>query len=90
MIVEWFMQMSGGFLDWLATLFPPVELPEWVEHPFDGVDAIVGVVVGAGTWVDFVVLGGVALAVLAVYVVGVGIRLVRAIIAHIPAIGGGG
>lgn len=90
MIVEWIMQLSAGFLDFVADWFPPLDLPEWIEHPFDGVEAIASVVVGANTWIDVAFVGGVAVVALGAYVAGFVVRLARALIAHIPAIGGGG
>lgn len=90
MISEWVMEASAAFLEFVAGWFPPVELPLWVQQPFEGVQQVVAVVEGAGTWVDVGFLAGVIGVVLIVYGFGLAVRLGRALIAHIPLVGGGG
>lgn len=90
MIVEWLMTISAGFIDWVATLFPPVELPEWVEDPFEGLHTIAAVVVGIDTWVDVLLIAAVTAVGLGVYVTTAGVKLLRAVLAHVPLIGGNG
>jgi hypothetical protein len=90
MIVEWLMQMSVGFHAWLASLFPPVDLPEWVDNPFGGLLWVVEAAAGWGVWVNVGALALIATTVLTVYAVGFGIKLVRVVVAHIPFVGGGG
>lgn len=90
MIVEWIMEVSAGFLEWFATLFPPVDLPEWVENPFFGLSWIVEAAAGWGAWVNIPFIASVALVVLGVYVTTILAKLFRVLIAHVPFIGGRG
>lgn len=84
------MQVSAGFLGWLASLFPEYEAPDWLTNPSGAFATLYQTIDGLGYWVDFVALGAIVGTVCTLYAVAFGIKLVRAIIAHVPAVGGAG
>lgn len=92
MIVEFFwVWVVAPSIIFIAGLFPQYDPADFQAFESDSTLAsILEAVVGIGTWVDIVALLGIFTALLAVYAVGFGIRLVRVLIGHIPAIGGNG
>jgi hypothetical protein len=90
LIVEWFMQLSAGFVAWLASLFG-----EWEEA--DAFDSVAGFVaelfgwfVGLGVWVNWGVLSVCIALQLTVTLTAFSIKLLRGVAAHIPLFGGSG
>lgn len=90
MIIEWIMEVSAGFLEWLGTLMPVWELPEWAENPFGWVESILQVIQGANYWVALPVASVVAGVIIATYGVMFGIKLVLRLVSHVPFFGGRG
>lgn len=90
MIVEWLLEISASFLEWFGSLFPPIDLPDWVENPFFGLQWVVEAAVGWGVWINVPVLVAVSSVVLGVYATTFLVKLFRVLIAHIPFIGGRG
>lgn len=90
MIVEWIVSVGSGFASWVASLFPVLELPEW----FTGVDELVNDVFGygdgLGAWIDWPIVVPILVAPLAIWALALGVRAARALIAHIPFLGGKG
>lgn len=89
-ITEWLIVLGmeiGGFF---ATLFPEWEIPAWmVEHRTTLVDML-ETYNGFGVWVNWPVLGLCVAAVGVAYASGLGVRLARAVAAHVPQFGGAG
>lgn len=90
MIVELLMQMSGGYTSFIGSMFPPVDVPAWVSNPFFGLSQVVEAAAGWGVWVNIPILLTVAITLFATYGVTALVKLVRAVAAHIPLIGGNG
>lgn len=88
MIIEWLVTVAASISAWFASLFPT-----WAPGTLDFTDAMItlaGAVAGMGVWMPLGVLAVCVGVVCVAWVVMVGIKLVRAIVAHIPGIGGAG
>ncbi|WP_137878070.1 hypothetical protein [Microbacterium sp. 4NA327F11] len=90
MITEWFGSLVVQFLDWLATVFGPWTPPTELTDAVSAVNGLIASFSSVGVWVDWTVLGSCVVASIGVWVVVVGIKIVRAVVAHIPAFGGAG
>jgi hypothetical protein len=89
-ISEWFMNMAAGFVEWLASLFGEWEPPTQLTDMADSAGYLVGQFASLGVWVNWPVLIGCVAASVAVWTVVVGIKLLRAVVAHLPEWGGAG
>lgn len=90
MISEWFLSMASGFVTFIAGLFGEWTPPTQLTDATGALQAVMGTFVGLGVWVDWGVLGACVTASLAAWAVVVGIKLIRALLAHVPQIGGAG
>lgn len=90
MIAEWFLQLAAGFVGWLADLFGPWEPPDVLTDPDSGVKSLLEGMAGIGAWVDWGVLALCISVSLGVWAAVFGIKLVRAVLAHVPLVGGSG
>lgn len=90
MITEFFLNLAAGFVGWLAGLFGNWQPPQMLLDMADTVGFIVGMFADLGVWVDWVVLGACVAAAVASWALVLGIKMVRALAAHIPAFGGSG
>lgn len=90
MIVEFFLGIAQWFVEWIASLFgewtPPAELLDATS----GVSAVLGGIAGMGVWIEWTVLGACVAVQVGVWAVVLGIKLVRALLAHVPLFGGAG
>lgn len=90
MITEWILQLSNGFLSWLASLFPTYTPPSWLSDPGGWVAQLTQTVAGLGYWVNFPAIAGIVTLTLTLYITAFGFKLARAVAAHVPFIGGNG
>lgn len=90
MIVEWFLDLVQGVVEWFLGLFDSLEVPEWLTTPPPEIYTFFGNMQSMGVWVPWTLMGGVLAAVLSVYVIGFIAKLVKQILAHVPAFGGAG
>ncbi|KRA23520.1 hypothetical protein ASD65_03100 [Microbacterium sp. Root61] len=90
MISEWFLGLAVGFVQWLAGVFGEWTPPPELTGASSAVNGIIGSLAGMGVWVAWPVLGACVGAAITAWAIVVGIKLVRAVIAHIPAFGGAG
>lgn len=88
MIDEFLVGVACKFIIWVASLFPDWSVPSL--DPSAGFQKIVEQVQSLGVWVPFGVLTTCVAVVVAAWLVTLSIKTVRAIIAHIPEIGGAG
>ncbi|HWH26007.1 MAG TPA: hypothetical protein VNT53_05115 [Pseudolysinimonas sp.] len=90
MIIDFIIQSAGGFVGWVASLFPPIDIPSWIEDPL-GPFATIGNIVGySGAWVDWTILGIVITFTGGTWAVMFLIKFARAILTHFPLFGGRG
>lgn len=87
MITEWLVSLGSGFGDWILSILPGIPL---IDGFVGGAAALGGFAGSLGVWVNWVGVGLLVLQVLTLYFVSFGVRIVRAIIGHLPVIGGNG
>lgn len=90
MIINWIIDVALGFVAWLGSLFPVWDIPPALAAPGTLVNMIMGSFVGLGSWVDWVVLGAVAAAVVGTWLVMFGVKLVMKLVSFLPFVGGSG
>lgn len=90
MIVEWLIAVGSGFAKWIATLFPVLDIPPSFETVDDQIESLIESADGLSPWVDWGFVSLVLAIPLVVWVAGLVLRAVRALIAHIPFFGGKG
>lgn len=90
MITEWFISLMAGFVGMLGDAFgewtPPAELVD----ASTGVSDVLANFNGMGVWVNWTILTACVVIQLATWATVVGIKVLRALAAHIPQIGGAG
>lgn len=90
MISEFFLTLAAGFVSWLAGLFGEWQPPAELQDMADSAGYLVTQFASLGVWVNWPVLIGCVAASVGVWAVVVGIKLIRAVVAHFPMIGGAG
>jgi hypothetical protein len=91
MIIEWLMQLVGGVVDWLTSLFPPVLIPADIENLDSTLTGLINDnSAGLAPFIDFGFIGSVIGIPLAIWGAAVLIKAIRAAAAHIPFFGGRG
>lgn len=90
MIVEWLVSVGLGFAGWLATLFPPIDIPTWVTDPITVVYDFLDAASGLGIWFPWAVLSAVVGGLVTIWLVTFGAKLVRAVASYLPFFGGAG
>lgn len=91
MITEWLMSIGAGMSGWIASLFPTDwEPPEFLAELDTMVNDVIGTVDGLAVWADWGFILSVVVLVLGVWVIGLTVKVGRAIAAHLPIVGGSG
>ncbi len=90
MIIEWIVNVGAGFVNWIVSLFPTLELPESLVHLDDTINEILAMGDGLGAFFDWTLIGVLAAIPLTIWVAGLLLRGARVLIAHLPFIGGRG
>ncbi|BDZ38074.1 hypothetical protein [Microbacterium suwonense] len=90
MISEFFVNLAAGFVGWLAGLFGEWTPPDALTDMASSANDLVVEFASLGVWVDWGVLSGCVAAALASWAVVLVVKVVRALAAHVPVIGGAG
>lgn len=90
MITEWLATTGAAIGAWFASLFEPLELPEWAIDGADGIYEFLDSASGLGHWFAWETLSVVVGGLVVVFGVTFGAKLLREIAKHIPFVGGGG
>lgn len=90
MIINWIIDVALGFVAWLGSLFPVWDIPPALAAPGTLVNQVMGSFLGLGAWVDWGVLGAVAIAVVGTWLVMFGVKLVMKLVSYLPFVGGSG
>jgi hypothetical protein len=89
-IIEWLIDIGVGIAEWASTLFPTLDLPAALVNVDDGFNSVMAMGSGLGAFVDFPLIGLIAGVPITVWLGGLSVRAARALIAHLPFIGGRG
>lgn len=89
MIIEWVVQAGTTVMNWIIQLFPGVPAQQIIDAQgnFTGLGSIVG---SMSVWVNWLALGAQISVVMGLYFTFLALRIVRALIGHLPLIGGNG
>lgn len=90
MITEWFVNLYSWFVQWVASVFGPWTPPAELTDASSTLNGILGGFASVGVWIDWGVLGACVLVQIGTWVAVVGIKLIRALLAHFPLFGGAG
>lgn len=91
MITEWFMGLGGMVLDFLFGVMPPIPNESaFIINPNDLLTPFMAGINGLGVWLPWQVLTFFLPLVLSVYLISLFARALRAVLGHIPLIGGNG
>lgn len=90
MIVEWFLGLIETVVEWFFSLFDGFEIPSAISSPDSAFGELLGNVHGLGVWVPWGVIAAVVGAVLLTWITMFVIKLVKQVLAHVPAFGGAG
>lgn len=89
MIIEWLLGIANNIVTWLAD-----EVLTWDgPQPYDiwgDIQSMVGEFASIGVWIDWAAIASAVGLAIGVWLVCLGIKAVRALIAHIPEFGGAG
>lgn len=87
MITEWLVGMGGEFGAWVLSILPGIPLIDgWVG----GATALGAFAGSLGVWVDWFGISLLVVQVMTLYFLSLAVRILRAVIGHVPMIGGNG
>lgn len=90
MIVEWLVSVGTGVVAWVVGLIPGWEVPSWLTNADDLLNSIWQLGDGLEPFVDWNLAATVGGACLLLWPICLAIVGVRALISHIPFVGGKG
>lgn len=90
MIIEWLVKVAVGFWQFLADMFPDWELPPELLDADGMIAQVFSFGQGLEPFVNWPLVGALGLIPLAVWVIGLTVRMVRLLLSHVPFIGGNG
>ena len=91
MITEWLMSIGVLVSNWFASLWPTdFQVPDFIVNLDTMINDILANLSGVGVWADWVFILAVVGVVLVVWLLALGVKVLRAIAAHIPFFGGAG
>jgi hypothetical protein len=89
-ISEWFVTLFQGLIAWVGDLFPSWDPPAAMLGLASTMQGLMDAFVGLGVWVDWGVLSTCVGIQVSTWLIVLGIKLIRAVVAHIPEFGGAG
>lgn len=87
MITEWILLIGSDFGDWILSILPGIPV---IDGYIGGAAALGGLVGSLSVWVNFPAVALLVGQVLVVYLATFVVRIIRAILGHVPFIGGNG
>lgn len=89
MIIEWFLGVAVGFLEWVVGALPVLAVPTWVNPGIgDGLMTVAGYMTGTAIWFPVELILGVAVAIAAATLVGFAVKFARIVLSLFTAGGG--
>jgi hypothetical protein len=90
-IVQWFIQLAQGFASWVVSLFPVLDLPDGLVNVDSTINDLFSTWgAGMAPLADWPFVTACVAIPLAVWGSGLLVRAIRALIAHLPYVGGKG
>jgi hypothetical protein len=89
-ISEWFITIGIGFAGWVVGLFPEWDVPSEVAGFDDMLNGFIAPFSSLGAWVPWTVIFICVGLAVAAWVIGWGVKAIRAVAAHVPFVGGAG
>lgn len=89
MITEWLISLGVDTGGWLLTLLPALP-SDFLEGAVGTTVALGGFVGTMGVWVNWVLVSWLVAESFAVYLLMMTVRIIRALIGHVPFVGGNG
>lgn len=90
MIIEWLFGLVEGVSGWLAEQMPDDELPDFLVNLDGMVNDVIDNVDGIAVWADWVYILAVVSAVVLFWGLAFVVKIIRALLAHVPLFGGAG
>lgn len=89
MITEWFLSLGYGVTTWFASLFPSFE-PGQIINASGDVAGLATMVGSMSVWVNWAAIAFQVAAVGSFYFTFLAVRIFRALLGHLPLVGGNG
>lgn len=90
MIAEWFLNLAVTVNNYLAGLFPDWDVPDFFTDFDATVNSLLASLSGVAVWADWAFILTVVSAVVIVWAFAFLVKLARAVLAHVPFVGGSG
>ncbi|MGO2655220.1 MAG: hypothetical protein ACTH93_05235 [Pseudoclavibacter sp.] len=88
MITQWFLDAVGVFVSSVLGVFSWVQLPDVLVHPSGVISDMVSGTASLGVWIPWATLLVTVPIVLMSWLGGLGFRIFRALLSHVPGLGG--
>jgi hypothetical protein len=87
-IVEWLVSVANSIVQWLTSIMPVFEPPEWFAGVGDKITELFTHASGLNPFVDWVFVRNIALVPIGLWAAGFAFRGIRMMASHIPFFGG--
>lgn len=88
MIIEWLMGLAANLFDWMFSGLPPYTPPDWITGLAGAVGQVFSVAGSMGVWFPAPLVLTILLALLTVWLISFGIKVIRLVVSLFT--GGGG
>lgn len=88
MVTDWILDTLTSFWEWLCSVLPAPEVPEWWGTLTTAIDTVNSHITGLGAWLPFPVLRTVVAAVATLMLVSLGLKIARIVASFFTAGGG--
>ena len=89
MITEWFVSLGTGTVGWFLSLFGTADPPAFITAVGTFIAGILESAAGLGAWIPWALVLTIAGVNLALWGIGLTVRVVRWLVGLIPTMGGG-
>lgn len=90
MITQFFLDLGASIVNWLASLFPPWQVPSQVTGLPGMLSQLLAGMGGLGGWIDWGVVSAAVGVAVSTWIVCLVIKTLRAIASYLPFVGGAG
>lgn len=90
MITTAVLGLVTGFATWIASLWPPLVLPDWLVNLDGTFNQVTSAISGLGAWIDWGLLVTIVGFALTVWIACVIFKVVLRVLSYLPLFGGAG